>query len=111
MICDLPSDTSRTYHDLMMKLVCSVDSNLCMIHRSSRCPGANELRTCLETLCEVSDATDEAVHYKQWLTTDHSTLQDFSMPLHEFLETLVKEIETLTTHHYIAKHQSAYLSA
>ena len=33
------------------------------------------------------------------------------MPLHEFLETLVKKIETLTTHHYIAKHQSAYLSA
>ena len=72
---------------------------------------ANELKTCLESLCEVSDATDETVHYKQWLTTDHTTLQDFSMPLHEFMETLVKKSETLTTHHYIAKHQLVDLSA
>ena len=54
MISALPTDTSLIYHDLMAKLVCSVDSNLCMIHRCSRCPGANELSTCLECLCEVS---------------------------------------------------------
>ena len=74
MISALPTNISLTYHNLMAKLVCSVDSNLCMIHRCSRRPRANELRTCLETLCEVSDATDEAVHYKQWLTTDRRTL-------------------------------------
>ena len=111
VISALPMDSSLTYNDLMAKLVCSVDSNLCMIHRCSRCPGAYELRTCLEFLREVSDATDEAVHYKQWLTTDRTTLQNFSMPMHKFLETLVKKIETLTTHHYIAKHQLPYLSA
>ena len=51
------------------------------------------------------------MHYKQWLITDRTTLQDFSTPLHELLETFVKKIETLTTHHYTAKHQSAYLLA
>ncbi|MES9880157.1 MAG: hypothetical protein ABW185_04670 [Sedimenticola sp.] len=113
MISALPSETAVTYHDLMAKLVCSVDSNLCMIHRCPECPGADELRSHLETLCGVSDrlAPDETIQYKQWLTTDRTTLQTLSMPLQEFIDTIVEKTDKLTSHHYIAKHQAAYLSS
>ena len=49
------------------------------------------------------------LRYKQWVTTDCTTLHDCSKPLLEFVSDLVKKIENLTSHRFIAKHQSRYL--
>ena len=35
---------SRSYKVLMSKLVCSLDSRICMIHRCENCPGTDNLR-------------------------------------------------------------------
>jgi hypothetical protein len=112
MISALPNiDSSVTYHDLMEQLTCSVHSKLCMIHRCPDCPGTERLEMYLKTACGVEDyAADETIHYKQWLTTDRTTLEDHSKSLDEFIETLVHRTDQLTSHHYIAKHQSAFLS-
>ena len=40
----------RTYHDLLAKLVCSVDSKLCMIHRCENCPDSENLISYLENI-------------------------------------------------------------
>ena len=108
MIAALPTETNITYHDLLEKLVCSVEEKLCMVHRCPTCPGANRLKTNLEELFSSNDP-DETIVYQQWLTADRTTLQDCSMPLHELVDDLLAKVEKLTAHHYIAKHQSQYL--
>ena len=63
-------------------------------------------------MCELlADETDEVVYYKQWVTADRTTLQDCSKPLGEFLEDLVEKLDNLTSYHFIAKHQSQYLTS
>ena len=111
MLSALPTDNNITvtYHDLMEKMVCSVESKMCMIHRCPACPGTDGLLSYLESLCN-SHAQDEIVHFKQWLTVDRTTLQDCSKQIDEFIEHLVEKCDNLTSHHFIAKHQSKYLS-
>ena len=112
MLSALPTETSITYHDLIKMLVCSPIGKLCMIHRCPECPGIHVLQDYLESLFEANDiSADDPIHYKQWVTTDHTTHQDHTMTLNDFLETLVGKIDKLTAHHFIAKHQSAFLSS
>lgn len=100
-----------TYHELMEKLVCSVESKLCMIHRCPSCPGALVLASFLEAVCKIDDFNaGEVLKYKQWVTTDRTTLQDCCMTLEEFVETLVERVDKLTSRHFTAKHQSQYLA-
>ena len=61
------------------------------------------------TSCFHQATLMKTIIYKQWLTADRTTLQDCSMPLHELLDDLLTNVEKMTAHHYIAKHQSQYL--
>jgi len=63
----------------------------------------------LQQLCDACDES-EFLRYKQWESTDRTTLIERVQELDEYLETLVQKTDLLTTHHYIAKNQSAYLS-
>ena len=49
------------------------------------------------------------IHFKQWVSTDRTALEERIMPTCDFLEKLIQEIDQLTTHHYIARNQSQYL--
>ena len=51
----LPTETNVTNHDLLGKLVCSVEEKLCMVHRCPTCPGANGLTSYLDELLSSSD--------------------------------------------------------
>ena len=48
-------DIQDTYKDLMSKLVCSLDSADCMIHRCEKCPGNDNLRNYLSTILKTRD--------------------------------------------------------
>lgn len=112
MISALPSDAAISYHDLMKMLVCSPNEKLCMIHRCPNCPKTEALKDHLESLFEENDiSAEDQIHYKQWVSTDHTTLQDCTNTLHEFLEILVEKVDKLTCHHFIAKHQSGFLTS
>ena len=95
-----------TYHDLLDKLVCSTDQSICMLHRCENCPGSSELESYI-----YNNMTDEVdnVTFKQWVTTDRSTLVDQTMTRGEYGELLVEKINKLSVHHFIAKNQRAYL--
>jgi len=111
MLTALPSENNITYHDLIEILVCSSEAKLCMIHRCPECPNVQVLQEYLESLFEANDiSADDPIHYKQWVTTDRTTLQDYTKTLQDFLETLVEKVDKLTAHHFIAKHQSSFLS-
>jgi hypothetical protein len=110
MVSVLPGGAGD-YHDLMKCLVCSTDEKLCMIHRCANCPNSEALRNYLESLFEGSnDNVSDQIHYKQWVTVDYTSLQDYTNNIGEFIDILVEKVEKLTCHHYIAKHQSRFLT-
>lgn len=53
---------------------------------------------------------EDTVQYKQWITTDRTNLQDISSSFQDFMEMLADKSDKLTSHHFIAKHQSSYLA-
>lgn len=95
-----------SYHDLLQQLVCSVENSICMLHRCEACPGSSALKEFLES--KVSDEVD-TVKYKQWESTDRTTLIDHVATVDEYTEVLVSNVEKLAEHHFISKHQSEYL--
>ena len=66
--------------DLMAKLVCSLDSRDCMIHRRENCPSKSNLTTYIEATFENVDMDpDDTVNFKQWSHDGHSKLSDLTV--------------------------------
>ena len=54
--------------------------------------------------CGVSGLEEiEEIEFKQWTTTDHSTLQTIVQSTDEFIEGFLDKLETLRRHDFIAK--------
>ena len=111
MLADLPANgiTQLTYQDLLQKLVCSADNKNCMLHSCDRCPGPANVSQYLLDVCNANDDSIEVVTYKQWETTDRTTLHTHVKPLPEYIEILVQKLEKLASHHFIARNQADYL--
>ena len=52
----------------------------------------------------------EEIEFKQWTTTDCSTLQTIVQSTDEFIESFLDKLEALRRHDFIAKQQSRYLA-
>ena len=92
-------------HLLMDKVVCSVCSKECMMSRCSNFPGTENLNHYLENL--ISEER-ENVSYKQWTHTDGNKLETILAERDDYIEKLVALVDKLTTHHFVARNQSAY---
>ena len=67
-------DFVSVYHDLIAKMVCSLDSKLCMLHRCDHCPGKNGLQEYFQYKLEDVNYEDEMmIHFKHWVSTDRTT--------------------------------------
>ena len=101
-------NTKEDYKDMMKLLVCSTENRDCMIHRCSECPSSDIPKDHLFNIIgEYDDDTEKT--YKQWITTDQSTLAQMTTPVQEFVSVLIDNLEKLTSHSYIAKSQSSCL--
>ena len=101
-------NTKEDYKDMMKLLVCNTDNRDCMIHRCSECPSSDILKEHLfDIIGEYDDDTE--ITYKQWITTDRSTLSQVTTPVQELVPLVIDNLEKLTTHSYIARQQSSYL--
>ena len=99
---------NKSYKDFMALIVYSLENAECMLHRCNQCPGIEVLKSFL--VQEFMDHEhEEDVVFKQWQSTDRTTLLSQSLPLDEFNDLLCDSIDNLTTHSYIAKTQSRYL--
>ncbi len=76
--------------------------------RCPSCPGVEYLESHLENT--VTDDTDEPVTYKKWAQTDGTKLETVQLSRDDFIESLVSAISNLTTHHYVARNQSAHFA-
>ena len=50
------------------------------------------------------------VEYKQWTSTDRSTMETIIQPVDEFLQSFMKALKTLKRHDLIAKQQSKFVT-
>ena len=94
----------------MKLLVCSTENRGWMIHRCSECLSSDILKLkdhLFDIIGEYDDDTE--ITYKQWITTDWSTLAQMTTPVQEFVSVLFDNLEKLTSHSYIAKSLSSYL--
>ena len=53
------------------------------------------------------NGTDEIV-YKQWISTDRSTLETFCVPAEQFVDIFCEKLEILRQHSFIASRQAAF---
>ena len=101
MISAFPLTDKVTYHNLLEELVCSTESELCMIHRCQFCPGTSALQRYIESKLEKSMLeNDKSVKYKQWISIDQVTIEEQIEPSSDFLDILIQETDTLTPLYY-----------
>lgn len=96
-----------TYGDLMEMTVCSQESEECMMRRCKKCPGKDSLITHLSSLEELEVL--EEIEYKQWVSTDKTTLVTITQQVEDFIGNLASKTVDLTRHHFTAKAQNTYL--
>ena len=105
--------TGLTYHDLMDYAVCSVDDENCMLGKCRECPGVEGVASFLEVLedeCDDDMNIEDAIAYKQWVSTDRCTLKDHIDAREVFMEKLSNTIVKLTKHHFVSKSQARSFS-
>ena len=61
-----------------------------------------------ELLALYSESMIDEIQYKQWVSTDRSTLETLSKPTDEFVEHFGEKLDKLRRHDFIAKQQSYY---
>ena len=77
-----------------------------MMNRCPSYPKADSLETYFEEI--ISDESEDPITYKKWAQTDGTKLETVQTPRDDFIESLVIAVGNLTTHHYVARNQSAH---
>jgi hypothetical protein len=88
----------------MDKVVCLVYNKTCIVTRCPSCPKSESLESFLKDL--IGDE-NETISYKQWTHTDGNKLKNILCDSDDFIERVVSVVQKLTTHHLIARNQSA----
>ena len=98
-----------SYKELIPFFVCAIGLKDCMMRRCEKClETSNALRDHLYEIVGDYDEEDE-IEYKQWTTTDRSTLVNCSDNIPQYIEIVIKQLLKLTPHSHIAKIRSQYL--
>ncbi|ESO09924.1 hypothetical protein HELRODRAFT_167749 [Helobdella robusta] len=103
---------NHCYKFWLEKLVCNINSRECMLHRCEECPGKlsveNNLRAIFE---EAGISIDNTISFYQWSHDDNrSSLISVQDTVDSFIERFSQKLDELSSHHYISKEQSKYLS-
>ena len=98
------------YKDILSKVVCNVDLRKCMVHLCSDCPGKTNLNKFLtERFMNNESDLAENIFYKQWISTDCTTLVNHYSTVEEFIAKSVDDVYEVCPHQFIAKAQVNHL--
>ena len=98
-----------TYHHCLAKTMCNPPHPRCYLGECDACPGIEALKEELLTHFDETDA--EQIIYKQWVSTDRSTLETFCSPFQDFVDTFCEKVELLRPHSFIATQQASFYTA
>ena len=78
-----------------------------MLHRCNLYPGKLAIVGYVEQQLNENDLEDEEMSLKQWVHTGRTAIVNQQMTSQDFAGNLVDKFDSLTSHDYIAKHQSS----
>ena len=96
------------YHQCINAVTCNEASCRCYLGDCSSC--RNLIEDFILYLMEIFDNSIDDLIYKQWLSTDRTTLQTVQQNSEEFTECFHAGFQTLKKHDFIAKEQSKFCS-
>lgn len=96
----------KEYGHCLARIICNPPQIECYFENCSSCPGSSGLKEHLHEL--MDNNMIETVQYKQWISTDRSTLETITKSADEFVESFCEKLKTLLTHSFVAKQQSLF---
>ena len=97
-----------TYHHCLASILCNPPLPTCYLGECTSCPGVSKLRDDLTTLLDVN--LIDNITFKQWVSVDRSTLETYTKPVDEFVDTFCEKLELLRPHSFIASQQASFYS-
>ena len=98
------------YKNILSKVVWNIDLRKCMLHLCYDCPGkANMNKFSTEHFINNEFDLAENIFYKQWVSTDCTTLVNHYSTVEEFIAKIVDDVYEVCPHHFIAKAQANHL--
>ena len=89
-----------TYHNCFAEVQCNPPSVQCFLGCCDHCPDSDNLRAKLEAHFE--EQMIDRLEYKQWTTTDRSTLETKVQSVDDFLGNFLGSIPKVLQHDFIA---------
>ena len=96
----------REYNHCLAKIICNPPQPDCYFKNCNSCPGVTGLKDHLYVL--MDENMIDTIQYKQWVSTDRSTLETITKPAYEFVESFCEQLKLLLTRSFIAKQQSLF---
>lgn len=97
------------YHNCLAEIQCNPPRVQCYLGACLECPGVTKLREKLEV--HFDEHVIDRIEFKQWTTTDRSTLETKVQSADEFITCFTSAIPKVVHHDFIAKQQSYYLQS
>ena len=95
-----------TYHHCLAKIMCNPPLPKCYLGACGVCPGIAKFKEELITLLDENDV--EQIVYKQWVSTDRSTLETYCASAEEFVDIFCEKLELLRPHSFVASEQASF---
>ena len=96
----------KEYNHCLAKIICNPPQPDCYFKNCNSCPGVTGLKDHIYAL--MNENMIGTIQYKQWVSTDRSTLEMITKPAYEFVESFCEQLKLLLTHSFIAKQQSLF---
>ena len=96
----------KSYKHGLAQMTCNPPLLACHMGDCANCPQRSTFNEQLKVLMD-SEMIDE-VQYKQWVSTDRSTLETIVKKTDDFVDDLCDKLANLLRHDFIAKQQSNY---
>ena len=107
----ITADSDRpieNYHDCLNRMTCNEQTTDCFLGLCDKCPGVDNIVTQLEK--NFDDKFIDNVKYKQWVTTERTTLQTLLSSVDEFLQSLSTSLNKLLPHSFLVRQQRDFLN-
>ena len=98
--------SKNNYGHCLARIICNPPQPDSFFWICSSCPGISDLKEHLHKL--LDNNMIETVQYKQWISTDRSTLETITKSADDFVESFCEQLKMLLTHSFVAKQQSTF---
>ena len=108
LIQEMQISELATYHHWLAKIMCNPPHPRCYLGECDACPEIEMLKE--ELLTHLDEIDAEQIIYKQWVSTDRSTLETFCLPVEEFVDTFCMKTSYVSIHSLLhSRHHSMHL--